>query len=136
MLRRQAMRLQPRRIKRLLLCRTVCCKGTIETVMANYPKKKPRKLFATMVELLPPPLKLALYDPDQHSAKITFRVQDLGTATYKPVFQRIESAIKEIRGENPGVEIALESDPIRRWKNLYQIVSDLAMSLGFRYTGR
>lgn len=83
-----------------------------------------------MVEILPPPLKLALYDPDQHLAKITFRVQDLGTATYKPVFQRIESSIKEVRGENPGVDITLEGNPIRRWKNLYQIVSDLAMSLG------
>ncbi len=83
-----------------------------------------------MVEILPPPLKLALYDPDQHLAKITFRVQDLGTATYKPVFQRIESSLKELKGVNPGVEITLEGNPIRRWKNLYQIVSDLAMSLG------
>jgi predicted RND superfamily exporter protein len=83
-----------------------------------------------MVEVLPPPLKLALYDPDQHIAKITFRVQDLGTAKYRPIFQRIESSITAIRGKNPGVEIALEGGPIRRWKNLYQIVSDLAMSLG------
>lgn len=84
----------------------------------------------SMVEILPPPLKLALYDPDQHFAKITFRVQDLGTAKYKPVFQRIESSIKRIGSENPGVEIKLEGGPIRRWKNLYQIVSDLSMSLG------
>ena len=83
-----------------------------------------------MVEILPPPLKLALYDPDQQIAKITFRVQDLGTARYKPIFQRIESSIKELSANNPGVTITLDGNPIRRWKNLYQIVSDLAMSLG------
>ncbi len=83
-----------------------------------------------MAEILPPPLKLALYDPDQHFAKITFRVQDLGTATYKPIFQRIDASIQKIAMDHPGVVIKLDGGPIRRWKNLYQIVSDLSLSLG------
>ncbi len=83
-----------------------------------------------MAEILPPPLKLALYDPGQHSAKITFRVQDLGTATYKPIFQKIDASIQRIALDHPGVVIKLEGGPIRRWKNLYQIVSDLSLSLG------
>ena len=83
-----------------------------------------------MAEILPPPLKLALYDPGQRSAKITFRVQDLGTATYKPIFQKIEASIQKIALDHPGVVIKLEGGPIRRWKNLYQIVSDLSLSLG------
>ncbi len=83
-----------------------------------------------MSELLPPPLKLALYDPDNRTAKLTFRVQDLGTAKYKPVFERVEAGINQIASQHEGFSIVLDGNPIRRWKNLYKIVSDLATSLG------
>lgn len=83
-----------------------------------------------MSELLPPPLKLALYDPDNRQAIINFRVKDLGTAKYKPTFERVEAGLKEIEREHAGFTCTMEGGPIRRWRTLFKIVSDLAMSLG------
>jgi predicted RND superfamily exporter protein len=83
-----------------------------------------------MSELLPPPLKLALYDPDNRQALITFRVQDLGTAKYKPTFERLDAGLKRIEQQHQGFSCKLDGGPIWRWRNLYKIVSDLAMSLG------
>ena len=84
----------------------------------------------SMAELLPPPLKLALYDPDNRKAVVNFRVKDLGTAKYKPTFERVEAGLKKIEQEHVGFTCKMEGGPIWRWRNLYKIVSDLAMSLG------
>ena len=83
-----------------------------------------------MAELLPPPLKLALYDPDNRQAVVNFRVKDLGTARYKPTFERVEEGLKRIELEHAGFTCSLDGNPIRRWRTLYKIVSDLATSLG------
>lgn len=86
----------------------------------------------SMIELLPPPLKLAVYDPAKRLARVTFRVQDLGTLTYKPVFERIESQLRTISQRHEGIIVELSDSngsPIWKWKNLYQIVMDLVKSL-------
>ncbi len=83
-----------------------------------------------MAELLPPPLKLALYDPDNRKAVVNFRVKDLGTAKYKPTLERVEAGLKRIEQDHVGFTCTMEGGPIWRWRNLYKIVSDLAMSLG------
>jgi len=104
----------------LSLCRLLAALPGEETPVDKMP----------MSELLPPPLKLALYDPDNRSATITFRVQDLGTAKYKPTFERVEAGLKRIEQQHEGFEFRMDGSPIRRWKNLFKIVSDLATSLG------
>ncbi|MEQ1828547.1 MAG: MMPL family transporter, partial [Pirellula sp.] len=83
-----------------------------------------------MSDLLPPPLKLALYDPDNRIATITFRTKDLGTAAYKPVFERVEAGLKQIEKSHEGFFLQLNGEAVWRWRNLYKIVSDLAFSLG------
>lgn len=83
----------------------------------------------SMAELLPPPLKQALVSMDNRTATVVFRCQDLGTATYKPTFERVEAALDSISKEN-NVSISLSGDPISRWRDLYQIVMDLISSLG------
>lgn len=83
-----------------------------------------------MAELLPPPLKLALYDPDNQQATMTFRVQDLGTAKYKPIFERVDAELKRLEQQHVGFRFRMEGEPIWRWRNLFKIVSDLATSLG------
>ncbi len=70
-----------------------------------------------MAELLPPPLKLALYDPDNRQATITFRLKDLGTARYKPTFERVESYLKQLELEYPGFQCNMTGMAISRWKN-------------------
>ncbi|MCA9126014.1 MAG: MMPL family transporter [Planctomycetales bacterium] len=84
----------------------------------------------SLLELLPPPLKRAFYTPEHHEAWISFRVMDLGIATYGPVFTRIEKGLAKIQDSYAGFHLELAGNAIWRWRNLYQIVVDLASSLG------
>ncbi|MFY8202425.1 MAG: efflux RND transporter permease subunit, partial [Pirellula staleyi] len=85
----------------------------------------------SMAELLPPPLKQALFSAEEKTAKIVFRCQDLGTAAYKPTFERIENAFKSMEAENgEAIRITMSGEPIWRWRDLFQIVTDLVASLG------
>ena len=84
----------------------------------------------SMLELLPPPLKRAFYTPEYRRASVSFRVQDVGIAAYSPVFYRIEEGIEKIRMEHPKFTLDLSGPAVGRWENLYQIVVDLAKSLG------
>ncbi|MEZ6096224.1 MAG: efflux RND transporter permease subunit [Pirellulaceae bacterium] len=84
----------------------------------------------SMLELLPPPLKRLFYTPEYRSATIMFRCRDLGIARYGPVFQSIEDSLRAIEQEHPNFRLTLEGAAVWRWKNLYQIVTDLAASLG------
>jgi hypothetical protein len=83
-----------------------------------------------MAELLPPPLKLALYSPENQHARIVFRCKDLGTAAYQETFQRVETALENMRNDCQGFQFDMTGDAIWRWRNLYKIVTDLATSLG------
>ena len=83
-----------------------------------------------LLELMPPPLKRAFYEPEQRRAVIKFRVRDLGIAQYGVVFERIQAGLKQIEAEHEGFHLQLTGSPVSRWQNLYQIVVDLAMSLG------
>ncbi len=84
----------------------------------------------SMLELLPPPLKRAFYEPELRSATVSFRVQDLGIAKYGPVFERIESGLKQIQNAHAEFDLSMSGQAVWRWENLYQIVVDLAASLG------
>ena len=84
----------------------------------------------SMIELLPPPLKLALFDPDNRSASVTFRCMDLGSAAYSETFQRIENYLEVMKLKHPNFEFVLQGDPVGRWHHLYRIVTDLVTSLG------
>ncbi len=84
----------------------------------------------SLLDLLPPPLKLAFYSPEQHQATVQFRVQDLGIARYGPVFERLEKGVAQIQAAHPGFTCELSGSAIWRWENLYQIVLDLFSSLG------
>ena len=84
----------------------------------------------SMLDLLPPPLKRAYYTPESRVASVRFRVQDIGIASYGPTFERVESQLNSVIEEHPEFRIQLEGGAIWRWKNLYQIVVDLAKSLG------
>ena len=84
----------------------------------------------SMAELLPPPLRQRLFNVEKSTATITYRCMDLGTATYKPTYERIEKNLQSIISENPGLSMEMQGDAIWRWRNLYSIVHDLSASLG------
>ncbi|MDP6444317.1 MAG: MMPL family transporter, partial [Pirellulaceae bacterium] len=84
----------------------------------------------TLLELLPASLKRAFYAPEYKSASVQFRIKDIGIAKYGPVFTRLETALGEIGERHPHFQLSLNGEAIWRWRNVYQIVTDLATSLG------
>jgi predicted RND superfamily exporter protein len=84
----------------------------------------------SMLELLPPPLKRAYFTPEQRNSRVSFRLQDIGIASYGPVFQRIEQKLAVLQSEHPEFELKLGGGAVYRWKNLFQVVTDLVRSLG------
>ena len=84
----------------------------------------------SMLEIVPPSITRNYYVPEQQWAHISFRVQDLGIAAYEETFKRVSAAVQAIEAEHPTFSITLEGEPIWRWENLFQIVVDLATSLG------
>ncbi|QDT06432.1 Multidrug resistance protein MdtC [Rubripirellula lacrimiformis] len=103
---------------------------SIVNLIAALPGEGDTASRMSMLELLPPPLKQAYYRPRDRQASVQFRIQDIGIASYGEVFQRIETGLAQIQADHPDVSISLSGDAVRRWKKLYQIVVDLALSLG------
>ncbi|TWT98599.1 efflux RND transporter permease subunit [Stieleria varia] len=84
----------------------------------------------SLLDLLPPSLKRAFYDPEGRHAVVQFRIQDLGIAAYSDTFSRIEKELERVTNDYPGFGIALDGNAVWRWRNVFQIVTDLATSLG------
>ncbi len=103
---------------------------SIRNLIDAQPGSGPAEERMTLLELLPPPLKRAFYTPELNSAAVSFRVQDLGIAAYGPVFERLEAGFAAIEKDYPEFELELDGRAVWRWQNLYQIVVDLAASLG------
>ncbi len=103
---------------------------SIRNLIDAQPGSGPAEERMSLLELLPPQLKRAFYTPEYRSASISFRVQDLGIAAYGPVFTRIEAELKKIEAKHPAFNLNLDGRAVWRWRNLYQIVVDLASSLG------
>ena len=102
----------------------------LHELLAVLPGEGPPAERMTLLELLPASLKRAFYVPEQHTATVQFRVQDIGIAKYGPVFERIETELDRIARHHPGFALELEGDAIWRWRDIYRIVTDLATSLG------
>jgi predicted RND superfamily exporter protein len=85
---------------------------------------------ASLVNLLPPPLKQAFYQPDSRSLVVVFRLRDIGIARYGDVFERLNKSFEAVQVRYPEVRLNLEGSAVFRWENLYRIIVDLAKSLG------
>ncbi len=103
---------------------------SLRNLIDSQPGSGPPEERITLVDLLPPPLKQAFYAPERRFATVSFRVQDLGIAAYGPVFTRIAEGLRGLEKEHPAFELRMEGRAVWRWRNLYQIVVDLASSLG------
>lgn len=103
---------------------------SIRNLIDAQPGSGPPEERMTMVELLPPPLKRAFFTPENNYAQVNFRVQDLGIATYGPVFERLNEQLASLKIQHPEFDFELRGNAVWRWKNLYQVVVDLARSLG------
>ncbi len=84
----------------------------------------------SLLDLVPPPLRRTVYNPAQHRTLITVRVRDLGVARYRPVFRRLENRLDELGEQLPGFRFELSGLPVVEGQEIFQIVYDLATSLG------
>ena len=103
---------------------------SIRSLLDALPGDGPTEERASMIELLPPPLKRAFYKPEDQLATVTFRVLDIGIAQYSTVFERVEKALAKIVVEHPEFKLDLAGSAIFRWRYLYRIALDLGSSLG------
>jgi len=102
----------------------------LATIVSSLPGDGTAVEKASLVNLLPPPLKQVFYRPDSRRLMVVFRLQDVGIASYGDTFERIKVALEAMKPRHPGVDITLTGSAIFRWQNLYRIIVDLAKSLG------
>ena len=82
------------------------------------------------LSLLPKAVRNTYFDPQRRVAIVTGRVQDLGIATYQPVFRRVEQSVKELHRKHEGFSFLLSGSAVSRSQKMYTIVVDLVTSLG------
>jgi uncharacterized protein len=103
---------------------------SLRNLIDAQPGEGPAAERVSMIALLPPPLKRAFYEPEEELARVNFRIQDLGISAYAEVFGRIEKQLEVLQEAHPDFTFAMTGSAVWRWRNLYQIVIDLATSLG------
>ncbi|MCA9144084.1 MAG: MMPL family transporter [Planctomycetales bacterium] len=103
---------------------------SILNILASFPGDESVTNRLAFLELLPEKTKASYLDTKQRVAEITVRIQDLGIAHYEPIFLRVEQRLSELQTWYPGFNLTLVGDPVKRGRNLYRIVTDLASSLG------
>lgn len=85
--------------------------------------------FPMLAALLPVSLRDQFYQPQQRSAQIVARLQDLGIATYDSVFARIEERCGATAAARPGLRIELASDLLLEGRVVRRMVNELVRSL-------
>ena len=103
---------------------------SIRNMIQSLPGEGEPEDRLSMLEIVPASITRNFYVPERRWANVSFRVQDLGIAKYNDVFNRVFEGLKQIESDHPAFTLTLTGDAIWRWENLFQIVIDLAMSLG------
>lgn len=104
---------------------------SIRSMLASFPgNADDLRTQMTFLSLLPNELRGYFFRPGNRGALIVTRVQDKGIAKYVPVFDRLEEKLDELEQTHTGFQFWLDGGPMFRARNLYQIVIDLATSLG------
>lgn len=85
---------------------------------------------ARWLPLLPESVSRRFMKVDSRRALVTGRVQDLGIASYEPVFQRLEEKLAALETARPGFQFKLSGGPVVMGRTLHSIITDLAKSLG------
>lgn len=104
---------------------------SIRRILASFPgDAHDLENRMSLLDLMPDQIRDLFFDPESRRAMVSVRVQDLGLAEYAPVFQRVNQSLQELEKRHSGFQFRLTGDPVVRGRELYQIVVDLAVSLG------
>lgn len=102
----------------------------IQDFINQLPGSQNKLAQAAYLALLPEAIQKDYFNTKTRKARVTGRIQDLGIATYEPAFSRIEKQLATLKKEMPGFHFDLHGSPVHRGRQLFQIVVDLATSLG------
>lgn len=104
---------------------------SITNVLATLPGSEsgPQQQMR-MLDLMPSTLRDGFYRRESRRILISFRAQDLGVGRYEKVFRDLEEELLQLEETHPGFEFELTGDVVVRGRRIYQIVEDLARSLG------
>jgi len=100
-------------------------------LLASLPGKE-GDLAARMplLTFLPEAATERFYLPDARRAVVAAHIQDLGIARLQPAFLDVETKLAELAQRHAGFRFELTGEPVVRGRQLWQIVNDLASSLG------
>ena len=83
-----------------------------------------------MLDLLPRGLRDALINDDARRTLVNVRLQAIGIAAYRPVFAELDDEFRKLEATHPGFRLTVSGEPVVRIHRIYEIVIDLARSLG------
>lgn len=83
-----------------------------------------------LLDLLPRQLRDAFINLDAGRTLVNVRLQSAGIAAYRPVFAELRTEFAQIAVLHPGFKVAISGETVVRSRRIYQIVTDLARSLG------
>ena len=84
----------------------------------------------TMLPLVPADVLGRFVRPDLRRAVVTARVQDLGTSALEPVFREVELSLQGLERLRPEISLRLTGTVVVASRNINQMITDLAKSLG------
>lgn len=80
--------------------------------------------------LAPQDLVRKLVRPDLRQALVTVHLRDVGTAAHRPAFDRLQQRFTELEAQHPGTRVRLTGSVVVAGRNINQMITDLANSLG------
>ena len=103
---------------------------SIHDFLSQLPGSNAKVARSTYLALLPEAIQENYFNRRLRRARVTGRVQDLGIAAFEPAFSRIEQRLEVFNLHHAGIYLDLHGSPVYRGRQLFQIVVDLATSLG------
>lgn len=81
------------------------------------------------LDLLPSPIRDAVYDKESRRCIVSFRLQDRGIAVHEPMLDRLSDEFNQLESQFPGFEIAATGDAVVRGRKVANIVGALLWSI-------
>ena len=103
---------------------------SIQDFLEQFPGSSNNMARSAYLALLPEAIQENFFNRRIRRARVTGRVQDLGIAKFEPIFSRIEQKLAVLNQQTSGIAFELHGSPVHRGRQLFQIVVDLAVSLG------
>lgn len=103
---------------------------SIRNLVESIPGQQGDAARMSLLQVIPESITSEYIDRNQRRTLVYGRVQDLGIADYVPVFERLETNLKELAKANDGFQIGITGIPVVRARRLGEMVTDLIRSLG------